>query len=110
MKDTIKIILINRKIETQLQQTTSFRFSSSILTVTGKSSFHFSKFYNTNRALEPNIPDPEHATMIQINQNKFYFVLLLSRVVLVLSRVVSFCTRVVSCCLVLGRVFTRKAF
>ena len=56
MKDTIKIILINRKIETQLQQTTSFRFSSSILTVIGKGSFHFSKFYNTNRALEPNIP------------------------------------------------------
>ena len=69
-KDTIKIILINKKTETKLQQT-AFKFSSSILTVTGKSDFQFSKFYNINRGLEPNIPGSEHATMIRINQNKF---------------------------------------
>ena len=70
-KDTIKIILINRKTKTQLQLAAALRFSSSILTVTGKSYFQFSKFYSINRALEPNIPDSKHATMIRINQNKF---------------------------------------
>ena len=62
---------MNRKTETQLQQTTAFRFSSPILTVTGKSNFQFSKFYNINRGLEPNMPGSEHATMIRINENKF---------------------------------------
>ena len=59
--------MINRKTETQLQQTTALRFSSSILTVTGNIDFQFSKFYNTNRALES---ISEHATMMRINQNK----------------------------------------
>ena len=67
----IKIVLINRKIETQLQQTVAFRFSSSILTVAGKSEFQFSKFYNINSALETNISGSEYATMVWINQNKF---------------------------------------
>ena len=70
-KYAIKIILINGKTETQLQQTAALRFSSLILTITGKSDFQFSKFYNINRALEPNITGSEHATMIRINQNKF---------------------------------------
>ena len=48
----------------QLLQTTVLIFFCSILTVTGKSDFQFSKFYNTNRALEANITDPEYATMI----------------------------------------------
>ena len=119
-KDTIKTILINRKTETQLEQTAALRFFSSILTVTGKSNF---QFYNINRALEPNIPSSEHATMIGINQNKFYVVLyscylvlyscclvlchvvlVLFRFVLVLSRVVSLYTSVVLCCVVLSRV------
>ena len=47
-----------------MQQTDAFRFSSSILTVTGKSNFQFSKFYNINRALESNIPGSKYATMI----------------------------------------------
>ena len=38
----------------QLQLIAALRFYSSILTVTGKSDFQFSKFYNVNRALEPN--------------------------------------------------------
>ena len=67
----IKIILINRKIETQLQQTVAFRFSSSLLTVGGKSEFQFSKFYNISSALETNISGSEYATMVWINQNKF---------------------------------------
>ena len=66
----IKIILINRKIETQLQQTVAFRFSSSLLTVAGKSEFQFSKFYNISSALETNISGSEYATMVWINQNK----------------------------------------
>ena len=53
-KNTIKIISINRK--TEAQQTTALRFSSSVLTVAGKSNFHFSKVYNINGGLEPNIP------------------------------------------------------
>ena len=95
------------------------QFPSSILAVTGKRDFQFSKFYNINRALEANIPCFEYAAMIQIKQNKFYVVLcscclvlkscclvlcscclVLSRVVLMLSCVVSCCARVVSCCLV----------
>ena len=57
--------------EAQLQQIVALIFSSSILTVTGKSDFQFSKFYTTSTALEPNTPSSEHATMIWINQNKF---------------------------------------
>ena len=86
-----------------MQQTAAFRFSSSILTVTGKSDFQFSKFYNINRGLEPNIPGSEHATMIRIKN----FRLFCTRVVSCCTRVVSCCTRVVSCCvycLVLCRV------
>ena len=75
-------------------------FSSSILTVTGKSDFQFSKFCNINRALEPNIQGSEYATMIRINRNKFrLFVLVLSRVVLLLSHIA-----LVTCCIVLCRV------
>ena len=48
----------------QLQQIVALIFSSSILTVTGKSDFQFSKFYTTSTALEPNIPSSEHATVI----------------------------------------------
>ena len=55
----------------QLQLIATLRFYSSILTVTGKSDFQFSKFYNINRALEPNIPGSEHTSMIRINLNKF---------------------------------------
>ena len=62
---------MNRNTKTKLQQTAALIFSSSILTVTGKRDFQFSKFYTINRALEPNIPVPEHATMMWINQNKF---------------------------------------
>ena len=51
------------EIATQLQQTAALRFSSSILAVTGKRDFQFSKFYNINRALEPNIPGPQYAAM-----------------------------------------------
>ena len=40
------------------------QFPSSILAVTGKSDFQFSKFYNINRALEPNIPGSEYTEMI----------------------------------------------
>ena len=36
----------------------------SIFTVTRESDFQFSKFYNINRALEPNIHGSDHATMI----------------------------------------------
>ena len=60
---------IGRKRE--LQQSAALRFSSSILTLTGKSGFQFSKFYNINRDLDANIPGSEYATMISINQNKF---------------------------------------
>ena len=88
-KDAIKIISINRKIETQLQQIGALRCSSSILAVTGKSGFQFSKFYSINRALEPKIPGSEYAEMIWINKSKFQVVLY------------PYCTRVVSCCLVL---------
>ena len=42
----------------------ALRFLSSILAVTGKSDFQFSKFYDINRALEPNIPVSEYAVMI----------------------------------------------
>ena len=55
---------MNRNTKTKLQQTAALIFSSSILTVTGKRDFQFSKFYTINRALEPNIPVPEHATMM----------------------------------------------
>ena len=40
------------------------QFPSSILAVTGKSDFQFSKFYNINRVLEPNIPAPSMQPMI----------------------------------------------
>ena len=121
-----------QKIATQLQQTAALRFPSSILAVTGKRDFQFSKLYNINRALEPNIPCFEYAAMIQIKQNKFYVVLcscclvldsccpvlcscclVLSRGVLMLSRVVLCCVMLCSCCLVLSRVchvFTRVVF
>ena len=46
---------MNRKTETQLQQTAALSFSSSISVSTGKS-YWFSKFYYINRALEPNLP------------------------------------------------------
>ena len=49
---------------TQLQQTAVFRFPSSILAVTGKWDFQFSKFCNINRALEPNIPGFKYVAMI----------------------------------------------
>ena len=60
----MKIISVNRKTETQLQQTTALRFSSSILAVTGKSNFQFSKVYNINRGLEPNILGSEYTGML----------------------------------------------
>ena len=52
-----------QKIATQLQQTAALRFPSSILAVTGKIDFQFSKFYNINRALEPNITGSEYTAM-----------------------------------------------
>ena len=57
-------LLINKKTGKKLQQTIALIFSSSILTVTGKSDFQFSTFYNISRALEPNIPGSKHATII----------------------------------------------
>ena len=94
---------MNRKTKTQLQQTAALMFSSSILTVNGKTDFQFSKFCTINRALEPNIPVPEHATMMWINQNKFWIVLYSCCLVLYSCCLVlhSCCTRVVSCCVVL---------
>ena len=106
-KATKLLDYIDRKPETKLQQIPVLMFSSSILTVTGKSDFQFSKFYTTSTALEPNIPSSEHATVIWINQNKVLgcFVLVLSRVVLELlcvvfvsSHVMPCCTCVISCC------------
>ena len=88
-----------------MKQTVAQKFSSSILAFTGKSDFQFSKLYNINRALEPNIPGFGYAAMIKINQNKFYVILhsfcILScctRGVLMLSHVVLVLCRVESCC------------
>ena len=47
-----------------MQQTAALRFPNSNLAVTGKRNFKFSKFYNINRALEPNIPGSEYAALI----------------------------------------------
>ena len=52
-----------QKIATQLQQTAALRFPISILAVTGKTDFQFSKFYSINRALEPNRPGSEYTAM-----------------------------------------------
>ena len=109
-----------------MQQTTAFRLSSSILIVTEKSDFQFSKFYDISRGLEPNIPGSKHSTMIRINKNKFQVVLysccfvlyscclllysccfvlcLLSRVVLCCTCVVSHCVVFYSCFVELSRV------
>ena len=48
---------------TQLQLTCALKFPSSILTVIGKRDFQFSKLYNRNRALEPNILGSEYTAM-----------------------------------------------
>ena len=58
--------------------------------------FQFSTFYNINRALDPNIPGSGHATIIWINQNKFYVVLKSCCLVLYSCLPVLY-----SCCLVL---------
>ena len=57
-----------------MQQTVALIFSGSIFAATWESDFQFSKFYNINRALEPNIPGCKYAAMIPANQNKFYVV------------------------------------
>ena len=67
-KDKIKIISMNRKTETQLQQTAALRFSSSISVSTGKSNW-FSKFYYINRALEANIPRLVFSRFFNIREN-----------------------------------------
>ena len=58
------LISLNNISQTQLQQIVALKFPSSVLAVTGKTDFHFSKFYNIKRALEPNIPGPKYAAMI----------------------------------------------
>ena len=60
----LKIISINRKTETDLQQPVTLTLSSSILAFAGQSDFQFSMFCNINRALESNIPGSEYAAMI----------------------------------------------
>ena len=61
-KDTIKIISISRKTENcntfAIATNRGFELLRFILAVTGKRDFQFSKFYNINRVLEPNIPTP----------------------------------------------------
>ena len=81
-------------------------FSNSVLTVTGKSDFQFSKFYNINRALAPNVPGSKHETMIRINQNKFQVALYSCCLVLHSCCLVLYlcCSVLHSCCLVLCRV------
>ena len=105
----LKIISINRKIETHLQQPVTLTLSSTILAFAGQSDFQFSMFCNINRALESNIPGSEYAAMIKINRNKFYLMLyshydVQPPITLALSHFVLFCILVVLCCLVLSRV------
>ena len=110
-KDTIKIISTNRGTETQLQETTAWRSSSSVLVFTGKSNFHFSKVYDINRGLEPmhscclvlySCCLVLHSCFVVLYSCRlvlYLWCLVLCRVLSCSTRVVLCYTRVVSCCL-----------